>query len=223
MNLQLDEHGVEIKTKVVATTILEAIKDEISQAAEDYPAHGIRGADKKFQSIGELTQSGQLLALAADRLGSPANVVRVIFFDKTADKNWLVTWHQDKTIAVNKRLAIEGWGPWSVKDAVHHVQPPLAVLNTMLTFRLHLDDTDENNGCLKVIPGSHQLGILSQQQLTEVVNSQAAYLCEVAQGDLLIMRPHLLHASSKAINPGHRRVVHIEYSNYQLPAELQWA
>jgi ectoine hydroxylase-related dioxygenase (phytanoyl-CoA dioxygenase family) len=93
----------------------------------------------------------------------------------------------------------------------------------MVTFRLHLDDADENNGCLKVIPGSHNMGILSQTELTNVVNSQEPFLCKVKEGDLVLMRPHILHSSSKSSNPGHRRVVHVEYSNFKLPGNLKWA
>lgn len=221
--MQFDEHGLEIKRNYISSSIIEAIKNEVSSSNEEHPRHGIRGADKKFQTINQLVHSREFLELASSLLGSRPNIVRVIFFDKTPDKNWLVTWHQDKTIALNKQKEISGWGPWSVKDNTHHVQPPLEVLNKMVTFRLHLDDAYENNGCLKVIPKSHKLGILTQQELTEIVNNQEPYLCKAKEGDLLIMKPHILHSSSKSINPIHRRVVHVEYSNYPLPENLSWA
>ena len=221
--MQFEEHGIEIKRNYISSSIIEAIKNEVSSSNEEHPRHGIRGADKKFQTINQLVNSREFLELASSLLGSRPNIVRVIFFDKTPDKNWLVTWHQDKTIALNQQKEINGWGPWSVKDNTHHVQPPLEVLNKMLTFRLHLDDANENNGCLKVIPKSHELGILSQQELTEMVNSQEPYLCKAKEGDLLLMKPHILHSSSKSINPIHRRVVHVEYSNYPLPENLSWA
>lgn len=118
---------------------------------------------------------------------------------------------------------ISGWGPWSLKDNAHHVQPPLEVLNYMFTFRLHLDDADKNNGCLKVIPKSHEMGILNQAEIHEAVNNNEYYSCEMSEGDLLLMRPHLLHSPSKSLKPGHRRVIHLEYSNYPLPESLQWA
>ena len=92
----------------------------------------------------------------------------------------------------------------------------------MVTFRLHLDDANEDNGCLKVTPKSHESGILAHAQIEELVNTRKPYNCEAETGDLLIMRHHLLHASSKSLNPDHRRVVHLEYSNYQLPKGLSW-
>ena len=221
--MQFNQHGVEIKRNYISNSIIKAIKSEVSSSNEEYPKHGIRSADKKFQTISELARSSEFVNLAGSLLGSKPSIVRVIFFDKTPDKNWLVTWHQDKTIALNKKLEVNGWGPWSVKDKTHHVQPSLEVLNQMVTFRLHLDEANENNGCLKVIPKSHELGILSQQELTEVVNRHEPYLCKAKEGDLLLMKPHILHSSSKSSNPGHRRVVHVEYSNYQLPESLSWA
>ncbi|MEW5250264.1 phytanoyl-CoA dioxygenase family protein [Microbulbifer sp. 2201CG32-9] len=154
--------------------------------------------------------------------GDP-EVVRVILFDKTPEKNWLVTWHQDKTIAVSGKAEIPGWGPWTVKDGVHHVQPSLEILEDMLTFRIHLDDTNEKNGCLKVIPDSHRLGILSRDAQDQIVKESPEYICSARSGDLLIMRPYILHSSSKGINPSHRRILHVEYSGAMLPKGLRWA
>ena len=48
-------------------------------------------------------------------------------------------WHQDLSIAVKERHEVAGFGPWSVKEGVP-VQPPVEILESMLTLRLHLDD-----------------------------------------------------------------------------------
>ena len=221
--MHIHEHGIEIKRNYINRSVIAGILKELISSSQDYPKHGIRNADKKFKSISALSKSKNLVNLAKQILGSSPQIVRVILFDKTPDKNWLVTWHQDRTIAVNNKADIAGWGPWSIKDNIHHVQPPVEVLNQMITFRLHLDDANENNGCLRVIPKSHELGILTQSQLTEVTNTKEPYLCVAHAGDLVLMKPHILHSSSKSVNPDHRRVVHIEYSNYQLPDNLSWA
>lgn len=221
--LDIHEDGIEIRHRFISSSVIAAVKNEIASSNEIYPTHGIRNADKKFQTINTLANSPECLTLANSILGSSPNIVRVIFFDKTPDKNWLVSWHQDKTITLNAKEELIGWGPWSLKDNTHHVQSPLEVLNQMVTFRLHLDDADENNGSLKVIPKSHTLGFLSHAELTDVVKSSEPYLCNVKEGDLVIMKPHILHSSSKSSNPRHRRVVHIEYSDYPLPGNLMWA
>ena len=93
----------------------------------------------------------------------------------------------------------------------------------MVTFRIHLDDVNESNSCLKVIPKSQSLGILSKNEQDRVVAESEEYICSAKAGDLLVMRPHLLHSSSKGTDPSHRRIVHIEYSSFQLPMGLAWA
>ncbi len=221
--MSFDRDGFEIKRKFVSNKIIEAIKSEVGNRIKDNTNYGIRKANQKFKTIDALAHSAKFLSLAELMLGSSAKVVRVIYFDKTPDKNWLVSWHQDKTIAVNKRVKVTGWGAWSVKEKTHHVQPSVEVLNSMVTFRVHLDDADKNNGCLKVIPESHQLGILSHIEITKAVTDIKPVLCEAKAGDLLLMKPHILHSSSKSMIPKHRRVVHIEYSNYSLPMDLEWA
>jgi hypothetical protein len=45
----------------------------------------------------------------------------------------------------------------------------------------------------------------------------------VAEGGVMLMRPLLLHASSKCRTGAHRRVLHIEYAGCDLPSGLQWA
>ncbi len=220
-NLQQD--GVEIMRKVISTEQMSSIKYEVDTLQLSTPKYGIRNANKKIKSIDTLAHSAKFQALATEILGEAPQVVRVIYFDKTAEKNWLVPWHQDKTIALNKKTDIEGWGRWSIKDGIDHVQPSIDVLEQMVTFRVHLDDADEENGCLKVIRGSHTLGLLSSETIRELTQNRTIDNCIVQAGDMVIMRPHILHASSKSTHPKHRRIVHIEYSSYALPDGLEWA
>ncbi len=124
--------------------------------------------------------------------GTPT-LVRAILFNKTFNNNWLVTWHQDKTVTVSTKFECDGWEPWSIKDNIHYVQPPIEVLNYMVTLRIHLDDTDENNGCLKVIPKSHMFGILPQDKIFEHTKKHEQVSCIGKRGSVLVMRPHILH------------------------------
>lgn len=184
---------------------------------------GVRNLEKKVKEVSELVQSPEILGLAEKILNDKPKMVRAIYFNKTPEANWGVVWHQDKTIAVDAKLDINGWGPWTVKDGMHHVQPDIEVLEKMVTFRIHLDAANEDNGCLKVIPQSHRFGVLLQKQVDELKNSDDSVSCLVRQGDAVIMRPHLLHSSNKAKNPTQRRVIHLEYSSYSLPDGLNWA
>jgi ectoine hydroxylase-related dioxygenase (phytanoyl-CoA dioxygenase family) len=125
-------------------------------------------------------------------------------------------------IAVRARQDIPGFSAWSVKAGVVHVQPPIEILAGILSVRLHLDDTDETNGALRVIPGSHLRGLLDDDAIQQWKEQGNVATCAVPRGGALLMRPLLLHASSVAAQPTHRRVLHLEYSALDLPGGLAW-
>jgi ectoine hydroxylase-related dioxygenase (phytanoyl-CoA dioxygenase family) len=153
--------------------------------------------------------------------GSGFFITKSIYFDKPAQSNWFVSYHQDLTISVDKKLELPGYGPWTVKQNQFAVQPPLAILENNFTIRIHLDDTDENNGALKVIPGSHQKGIYRPETINW--DKETEDLCKVEKGGIMIMRPLLLHSSGRTTNSNRRRVVHIEFGTRQLPSGLNWS
>jgi ectoine hydroxylase-related dioxygenase (phytanoyl-CoA dioxygenase family) len=149
--------------------------------------------------------------------------VRALFFDKTPRTNWNVSWHQDLSIPVADRLEAAGFSGWALKEGVWHVQPPPEILERMISVRLHLDDCGSENGPLRVIPGSHTEGRLDREAIARWRQRAPEQEITCRAGDVFLMRPLLLHASSKATRPQHRRVLHIEYAAESLPGELQWA
>jgi len=191
--------------------------------ALDLKGGGLRNAEKKLPAIAELIESEKYLSHASKYLSGKASLVRSIIFIKSIDNNWLVTWHQDKTVAISRRIDDPDWGPWSEKEGILHVQPPVEVLDQMVTFRVHLDESTEENGCLKLMPNSHRAGLMPQQLIDNYSKTHSAVSCIAPLGSVLVMRPHVLHASSKAKSANPRRVLHIEYSSYQLPSGVEWA
>ena len=185
------------------------------------PGAGRRGL-LALPAVAALAHSPRLLDLVRPHVSREPFPVRAIFFDKSPDANWLVSWHQDLTLALRARAEVPGFGPWSVKEGIPHVQPPVEVLEQMLTVRLHLDDADEANGALRVLPGTHRLGRLSPAQVQAQRAQQADVLCAAVAGDALLMRPLILHASGRSTSPRHRRVLHIEYAAFALPEGLDW-
>jgi hypothetical protein len=172
--------------------------------------------------IASLARSSHLINFVAPHTTAEPWPVRAIYFDKSARANWLVAWHQDITVAVCERIDVAGFGPWSVKQGITHVQPPAEILERMLTVRLHLDDCDETNGALRVLPGTHRLGRLSAERIRQLRADLPEIPCCLSAGDILLMRPLLLHASGKTLSNRHRRVLHIEYAGCQLPGGLRW-
>ncbi len=164
------------------------------------------GTRRLFERMPELAE------LLSPLCAVPGMVLsRSILFDKTAESNWKVGWHQDVTLACEQRFERPGWTNWTVKDGVPHVQPPLEVLEQMLTLRLHLDPCGADNGPLRALPGSHQLGRLSPAEIQRLVAAETAVDCLCEAGQLLRMRPLLVHSSGSATRPGRRRVVHLEF------------
>ncbi len=176
-----------------------------------------------FPPVAQVASSARLLEIVRPHLPREPAAARAIYFDKSAEANWLVPWHQDLTLAVRAQVDAPGFGPWSIKDGMPHCQAPVELLEQMLTIRLHLDDADEANGALRVIPGSHRCGRLSPEQIREMRAQHPETLCAASAGDALLMRPLLLHASSRSTSPSHRRVLHLEYVAFALPCGLQWS
>lgn len=172
--------------------------------------------------ITELAESARVRQLAEAVLGDTAFAVRGILFDKIPEANWRVPWHQDVTIAVRARDDVEGFGPWSTKAGILHVQPPAQVLERMISIRLHLDACGESNGALHVIPGSHRAGRIAEAEIPSVLARSEALSCIVGRGGALLMRPLLLHASSPSQTPAHRRVIHLDFASEGLPFPLKW-
>ena len=193
---------------------------------EQVAKHDGRGGVRNllnFPEMRALAQSWPVLQIVDELLGAEAKPVRGILFDKSGDANWKVPWHQDVTIAVARRVEAEGYGPWSIKAGVTHVQPPASVLEQMVSVRIHLDDCPEANGALKVIPGSHTLGKIPEADILRVVEQGVVTVCEVGSGGVLVMRPLLVHSSSAAVAPGHRRVIHFDFAANGLAPGLEWA
>ena len=209
-------NGFSIAKDFISTEWINRILHDIKQTALDIDVTGIRQIDKKLNSVSTYLASAEFLTSAQSYLTLQHKLVRTILFNKTSESNWYVTWHQDRIVSVAEKFDDPEWKNWSVKEGALHVQPPLAVLETMVTIRIHLDNATQENGCLKIIPGSHRYGLLSQDQITEIVSRDNPVYCEAIAGDALIMRPHLLHASSKSIEPSQRRVLHLEFSDWAL-------
>jgi len=185
-------------------------------------AYGIRNLLNLSPLVQRLASSEKILSLITPLLGPKAFAVRAIFFDKTPQTNWHVAWHQDLAIPVHQKMTVDGFGPWSVKAGVPHAHAPASVLENMLTIRLHLDDSIGPNGALRVLPGSHKCGRMTNMDIEEWAQTKEQVICEVLKGGALAMRPLLLHSSLQSQQPSHRRVLHLEFTANQLPGGLKW-
>ncbi len=220
--------GYSILTGVFGQQETERLIDAVSTVASHSGVrsrggvYAVRNLLQLSPAIRELAASAEVQSIVQGNLARDAFPVRATLFDKTASANWLVPWHQDLTICVATRVDVAGYGPWTVKAGLCHVQPPASILENMLSVRIHLDACDRHNGALRVLPGTHVLGRLSTEQIAELQRTAAPVLCAAKAGDVLLMKPLLVHASSAASRATHRRVVHIDFACGPLAGGLRW-
>ena len=217
-------------------TILPALYTEAERTAlltciEGAPAAGpnfrrsqdvfaIRNLLGEIPELLPLLNTPKLREVLSELFPAGCHLTKAIYFDKPAGSNWFVAWHQDLMVNVARRADAPGFGPWTAKAGWVAVQPPISFLENTVTLRLHLDDCDATNGALKVVPGSHRWGVVPP----EAIAAQAAtpVVCAVPAGGAMLMKPLLLHASSRSTSARPRRVIHLEFSGEELPAGLAW-
>jgi ectoine hydroxylase-related dioxygenase (phytanoyl-CoA dioxygenase family) len=228
MNKEISTQGFSIIPNIYNDDEIEQILNVINQAdpsketfRKSADLFAIRQFLKEIPAVYDLIFNEKLKFIIKSVFGNAYFVVKSIYFDKPAQSNWFVAYHQDLTISVDKKIELENFGPWTVKHNQFAVQPPIEILQHNFTIRIHLDDTDANNGALKIIPKSHLKGIYRAETIDWTIESET--ICKVKKGGVMIMKPLLLHSSSKTTNNNKRRVIHIEFSNIELPNELKWA
>jgi hypothetical protein len=114
----------------------------------------------KHPAVSDVANDLRLLAIASAFLGASAVPFRATLFDKSSAQNWLVPWHQDTALPLQERRDVPGWGPWSIKSGITYARVPATALSHVVALRLHFDDSREDNGPLRVLPGTHALGVL---------------------------------------------------------------
>ena len=173
-------------------------------------------------TVHALLQNSAVATLMCEVLGGSAFAYKATLFDKNTEANWLVAWHQDISIPVRQKLVLDSWTGWSRKDGVLYAQPPPTILSKLVTLRINIDDCEDDNGPLRLRVGSHHLGRLPQSEIATSIDGHNEQAITGVRGSGLLMRPLLVHASSKATSPARRRVLHLEFANFALPGGMDW-
>lgn len=217
------EHGFAIVPSVLPAVEVDAILSELSASGLNRSRAGARHV-LKYPCVNKIAEDRRVLALAQAVLGERAFPFRATLFDKSPKSNWLVVWHQDTALPLLEKRETPEWGPWSVKDGIIYAHAPASALEKILALRIHLDDSTETNGPLRVIPGTHNRGVLADAELQELESEISPVTCAVDKGGVIAMRPLITHASSKSQSQLPRRVLHIEYAaTSELESQLRLA
>jgi ectoine hydroxylase-related dioxygenase (phytanoyl-CoA dioxygenase family) len=208
---QIAADGFAIIPEMLCEREISLLCNQLELSNLPHSRAGIRHAMRDAR-VAAIARDPRLLQLAQQTLGLHAIPFRATLFDKSPASNWLVVWHQDTALPLREKRETVGWGPWSVKDGILYSHAPASALEQVLALRLHLDDSRAENGPLRMLPGTHTLGVLSDEVLHELSTRIGVVDCLVPRGGVLAMRPLVVHASSKSQSTAPRRVLHIEYA-----------
>jgi ectoine hydroxylase-related dioxygenase (phytanoyl-CoA dioxygenase family) len=214
----VDQQGFVTTPPLFTSLEIEILTDALNHPSVARSRAGVRHA-LNVTEVKVLARDPRLLSIAKEVLGASAFPYHATLFDKSPASNWLVVWHQDTALPLRKRRQLSGWGPWSVKEGVIYAHAPTSALRQVLALRVHLDDSTEHNGPLRVLPGSHTCGVMTDDEIERLVPETSPVECTVPRGGVLAMRPLIVHSSSKSHDDRSRRVLHIEYSASIFPAE----
>jgi ectoine hydroxylase-related dioxygenase (phytanoyl-CoA dioxygenase family) len=218
----MDNGGLEREGRVWFREALN--QDDLRFLDQTCAVNGAPG--KRLEQSGELSeflQADNQLSELAQAVLPGARAVRAVVFNKSASANWYVPWHQDRVIAVKEKQELVGYSSWTDKAGTWHAEPPIEVLQNMIFARIHLDDTDEGNGCLELALGTHELGKVVAEDVGEAVSHAPVEACRANRGDVLFVKALTLHRSQKAEIATNRRTLRIDYCPSALPAPLEWA
>ena len=190
------------------TTLASALRDQTGDRRRAGARHLM-----SHPAVGRAARDPRLVAIAGGFLGKDPIPYRATLFDKSPENNWLIVWHQDTALPLRERRDVPGWSAWSKKEGVVYAHAPASVLSRIIALRLHLDDSASDNGPLRVLPGTHAMGLLSDDEIARVARDVPPIACEAPAGAVVAMRPLLVHASSKVESDRPRRVLHIEYAD----------
>jgi hypothetical protein len=218
-NLTFWKDGAQLFPMALTRDQLNLLEAVLSDLPSDQAGLRLRGIEGLAPF---LLPTGHVGRCAASVLGHDCRPVRAILFDKSANTNWALGWHQDRTIAVKEHVSVDGFGTWSTKSGMLHVEPPFELLSGMVTVRVHIDPVTASNAPLLIAPGSHRMGRVPENDVRDVVRRCGTVACLAEPGDVWVYATPILHASEAAVVPMHRRVLQVDFSVGPLPGGLEW-
>ena len=207
----------------VHQVIDDSVCAEVAKSLEPVASHGA-GTRRLLEQpwCQDLARRVRTNSVVAELLPDDAVAVQCTVFDKSPSTNWLVALHQDRSIPVRRRVEAAGLVGWSEKEGDIFVQPPASLLEQLISVRVHIDPCPVESGALRVVPGSHLSGILTGAESEKIRKLAGELVLPFSRGDALVLKPLLLHASSKASASMQRRVLHFVFGPRQLPLGLEW-
>ena len=118
----LDENEIE---KLIA--IIEKVtenKTEKSTFRKSDDLFAIRQFHKEIPESLNFIFNQKLIDIIKSNFGEDYFITKSIYFDKPEKSNWFVSYHQDLTISVDKKIEQTDFSNWTKKHNQFAVQPP---------------------------------------------------------------------------------------------------
>ncbi|WP_230969524.1 phytanoyl-CoA dioxygenase family protein [Nitrogeniibacter aestuarii] len=211
-----EQHGCLWFRRAIDTPEIEHLKQCIEPGT--HPGHRVDREHPLFRAV-----AGGRVTETVRSVWPAARPVRVLAFNKTDASNWQLGWHQDRVIAVDRRVDLPGFGAWSLKSGIWHCEPPESVLSNMLFVRVHLDEHTRANGGMEIAVGSHREGRILAAEASRIAGRYPVETTVAEAGDALVLAMHTLHRSPAAQDADARATLRVDFALAPLPAPLQWA
>ena len=200
-----EEAGFAVMPRVLPADEIDLLQRALGESQVARSPAGVRHLLAE-PAVAKTARNPRLASIASQALGHDALPFRATLFDKSPRANWLVVWHQDTALPLRARREVAGWGPWSIKAGVHYAHAPAEALSRVIALRLHLDDSRGDNGPLRVLPGTHRMGVLTDAQIQDLLHRATPVECLTTAGGVVAMRPllviHIEYAASEHVGQG---------------------
>jgi ectoine hydroxylase-related dioxygenase (phytanoyl-CoA dioxygenase family) len=195
---QLDCDGVEIVRSAITVRELRAIQRVLCRVT-------VRAGDRRMLN---LPWCAALAARLRNRIAAIRGMVAVqcTLFEKRVESNWLVAAHQDLMLPSSSTVAQD------TNTNLRLRRGTATELERIVAVRCHIDDCCESDGALRTKLGSHRLGILRADEVSEKTEGISWRTQTTRAGDVLLMKPLTVHASSKSTSSSRRRVLHFVFA-----------
>lgn len=119
------QKGFEVYEGVFSEEECQAVTDRLSSMGA-FSRAGKRNL-MSLDLIAAMASTRRLATICQELTGTNLVPYKATLFNKTGKANWLVAWHQDTALPIERDVRSEGWGPSSVKDGVIYSHAPSEV------------------------------------------------------------------------------------------------
>ena len=153
-----------------------------------------------------------------ESLGEGYSLIRSAYFDNRVSKPEKTVWRQRRRLTFPVKIEGADYSNWQLEGDFFSAEPPARIMQDMVIVRIHLDDSDQNNGELKIFKGSHSQ-ILDHSAIKVITENGLPSNCGILAGGIQILKPFILQSETKRSRSKKNRIIELTFSSSDLPGE----